>query len=136
MCNADVSPISWRLNLPIGAVLAPNLETTHTCRNFSKIVEWARENEALDLRQAVTDEERQEIIDNPPFDQAAWEDLSEFWPSFPGNTYFKQWQNGWNETDEGRAFWQQWKIDEAAKTTQLPEFVEPHTHQPQHSNQL
>lgn len=128
MCNADVSPITWRLNLPVGAVLAPNLETTHTCRNFSKIVEWARMHEATDLRQEVTQEERQEIIDNPPFDQTAWEDLSEFWAAFPGNTYFKQWQTGWNETDEGRAFWHQWHIDQAQKHEDLPEFVEPHDH--------
>ncbi len=71
-------------------------------------------------RQDVTAEERQEIIDNPPFDQSAWEDLSEFWPSFPGNTYFKQWQVGWNETQEGRVFWQQWEITQAAKQNKLP----------------
>jgi len=126
MCNVDVSPLTWRLNLPVGAVLAPNLETTHTCRNFSKIVEWAREHEALGLQQAVTEQERQDIIDNPPFDQTAWEDLSGFWPAFPGNKYFKQWQDGWNETVEGQAFWRQWNIDQAGRKEELPDFVDPH----------
>ncbi len=127
MCSADVSPISWRLNVPVGLVLAPQLETTHTCRNFTKIVEWAHEHEAADLRQILTEEERQDIIDNLPFDQSAWEDLSEFWPPFPGNKYFKQWQDGWNDTAEGRAFWAKWEAEHEASVLQ-DEFVDMHSH--------
>jgi len=111
MCNADVSPISWRLNVPVGRVLAPQLETTHSCRNFTKIVEWAREHEAKGLRQELTEDERRAFLADPPFDQSAWEDLSGFWAQFPGNTYFKQWQEGWNETQEGREFWKQWTAE-------------------------
>jgi hypothetical protein len=99
MCNADVSPLSWRLNEPVGKVLAPQLETTHTCRNFSKVVEWARTHEAKDLRTALTEEEIRSIRENPPFEQTAWEDLSSFWKMFPGNKYFKQWRE--NVTVDG-----------------------------------
>jgi len=95
MCHADVSPISWRLNVPVAQVLAPHLETTHTCRNFAKVVEWAKEHEAKDLRVHLTPEEISSILENPPFDQGPWEDLSSFWKMFPGNKFFKEWmENG------------------------------------------
>ncbi|KAH8889433.1 hypothetical protein GQ53DRAFT_652198 [Thozetella sp. PMI_491] len=128
MCNADVTPISWRFNVPVGEVLGPHLETTHTCRNFTKIVEWAREHEAVGLRQVLTPEERRELLENPPFDQSAWEDLSEFWPQFPGNKYFKQWQVGWNETSEGRSFWAEWQARKADSIEASPQFVDAHSH--------
>jgi len=93
MCHADVSPISWRLNVPVARVLAPRLETTHTCRNFTKIQEWAREHEAKTLRQELTPEEIAAILEDPPFDQSPWEDLSSFWEQFPGNKFFKEWRD-------------------------------------------
>ncbi|KAB5563094.1 hypothetical protein GE09DRAFT_1219675 [Coniochaeta sp. 2T2.1] len=115
MCNADVAPISWRLNVPVGRVLAPQLETTHTCRNFTKIVEWAREHEAKGLRQELTDREREAFLADPPFDQSPWEDQSGFWQAFPGNPFFKQWREGWNETAEGREFWEKWMLEQKMK---------------------
>jgi len=93
MCHADVSPISWRLNVPVATVLAPHLETTHTCRNFTKVVEWAKEHHADNLRVELTQDEIDAILKDPPFDQGPWEDLSRFWRDFPGNKFFREWRD-------------------------------------------
>ncbi|KAG9185549.1 hypothetical protein G6011_06880 [Alternaria panax] len=45
MCHADISPLQFRINA-INGILAPDLATRHTCRDFSKIHQWAKEREA------------------------------------------------------------------------------------------
>lgn len=99
MCHGDVAPISWRLNVPTAKFLAAHLETTHVCRNFTKIREWGRAHEAKELRIELTPEEIKSILDDPPFDQNPWEDASSFWRDFPGNPFFKEWRN---EEKEGQ----------------------------------
>jgi hypothetical protein len=40
MCSSDIGTIYWRWNEKRGRTLA-NTQTTHVCRNFEKIREWA-----------------------------------------------------------------------------------------------
>jgi hypothetical protein len=42
MCSADISPLSWEW-VPDLQKYVPNMRSTHVCRNFEKIQEWARE---------------------------------------------------------------------------------------------
>jgi hypothetical protein len=43
MCHADVSPITFRWE-PRKLRLVPELNSEHTCRNFSEIHSWAWEH--------------------------------------------------------------------------------------------
>jgi hypothetical protein len=42
MCSSDISTIYWSWNEERGRTLA-NAQTTHVCRDFEKIREWASE---------------------------------------------------------------------------------------------
>ncbi|KJX92026.1 hypothetical protein TI39_contig5958g00001 [Zymoseptoria brevis] len=44
-CTGDISPLRHRIN-GINGILAPDLAARHTCRNFTKIKEWAKERQA------------------------------------------------------------------------------------------
>ncbi|PPJ53115.1 hypothetical protein CBER1_11780 [Cercospora berteroae] len=41
MCHGDISPLRYRINV-LNGILGPDLAGRHTCRNFSKILDWAR----------------------------------------------------------------------------------------------
>jgi hypothetical protein len=43
MCSADVTPYTWTWNETI-QLHANRISTPHTCRNFDKIRDWAREH--------------------------------------------------------------------------------------------
>lgn len=92
MCHADVSPVSWRLNVPVRKMLIPQLSTTHTCRNFSRIHEWAREHRAGAWNYNVTADVAEEIIRHSGFDQAPDEDIEDQYENFPGDTFFRYWR--------------------------------------------
>jgi hypothetical protein len=42
-CSADISTIYWAWD-PERNATVPNAKTTHVCRNFIRIQEWAREH--------------------------------------------------------------------------------------------
>ncbi|OJJ42509.1 hypothetical protein ASPZODRAFT_76693 [Penicilliopsis zonata CBS 506.65] len=92
MCHADVAPISFHINVPVSSGIFPRLATTHTCRNFTKVQEWARDHKAGEWNFSVSPEEAEQIIRTAGFDQSPLEDIEFLWPSFPGNTFFKHWQ--------------------------------------------
>lgn len=61
MCNADVSPVT-EIWYESAGLWAPNFKTTHTCKNFPAILEWAlargpkaRENQPFG-KEVATDE--------------------------------------------------------------------------------
>jgi hypothetical protein len=93
MCHADVSPISFHVNLPENKGIFSRLATTHTCRNFEKLQDWAKSHSAGDYKYLLTPEQAQEVIDTAGFDQSPEEDIERFWPSFPGNLFFKHWRD-------------------------------------------
>ncbi|PYI07694.1 hypothetical protein BO78DRAFT_366516 [Aspergillus sclerotiicarbonarius CBS 121057] len=92
MCHADVSPISFHVNVPAKTGIFPRLATTHTCRNFTKIQDWARHHEAGNWNFSLTRDEADEIVRTAGFDQSPLEDIEFLWELFPGNTFFKHWQ--------------------------------------------
>ncbi|KAJ5726232.1 uncharacterized protein N7483_007589 [Penicillium malachiteum] len=92
MCHADVAPVSFHINIPASTGIFPRLATTHTCRNFTKIQDWARNQQAGDWNFSVTPLEAEEIIRTAGFDQSPLEDIQFLWPHFPGNKFFKHWQ--------------------------------------------
>ncbi|KAK8044802.1 hypothetical protein PG993_004826 [Apiospora rasikravindrae] len=92
MCHADVSPVSWRLNVPVKKMLIPQLSTTHTCRNFSRIHEWARAHRAGAWNYNVTADVAEDIIRHSGFDQAPDEDIEDQYENFPGDPFFRYWR--------------------------------------------
>lgn len=52
MCSADISPISWHWNEEVGK-LRPIENSTHTCRDFGAIQQWARDRQALAWDESV-----------------------------------------------------------------------------------
>lgn len=67
--------------------------TTHTCRNFNKITEWAKANAAPDFQYMINDTEvLQQIIDESGFDNSPEENMEGLWELFPGNKFFKHWR--------------------------------------------
>lgn len=42
MCDVDLSPVT-EIWYETAEIWAPNFKTTHTCRNFSQILDWALE---------------------------------------------------------------------------------------------
>ncbi|KAI0151866.1 hypothetical protein GGR57DRAFT_513842 [Xylariaceae sp. FL1272] len=102
MCHADISPVAWRLNVPIRKMIIPRLSTTHTCRNFSKIHEWAREHSAGDWNFNVTADIAEEILRTAPNDQGPDEDIEEFYMAFPGDTFFRYWREHPEEAAQAR----------------------------------
>ncbi|PMD63757.1 uncharacterized protein K444DRAFT_626451 [Hyaloscypha bicolor E] len=103
MCHSDVSPVSWHLNMPKRNVIIPQLSTTHTCRNFTKIQEWAMENSAGDWNYMVDSKEAaDEILRTAGFDQAPDEDMGSQYDKFPGDPFFKYWRDHPEEAAEAR----------------------------------
>lgn len=92
MCHADISPIPWRVNIPANNVIIPRLSTTHTCRNFTRIQDWARENSAGKWNYNLSDEQAEEVIRLAGFDQGPGEDIEHLYKLFPGNKFFKYWR--------------------------------------------
>ncbi len=70
MCHADVSPIPFHVNSPKNTAIVPRLETTHTCRDFGRIQQWAREHAAGEWDFSVNPDKVQDIIEGSGFDQA------------------------------------------------------------------
>jgi len=71
----------------------PRLATTHTCRDFGKIQNWARDNAATGYDWAVTPDQAEGIIADSGFDHSPWEDIEFLWERFPGNKFFKHWRD-------------------------------------------
>jgi hypothetical protein len=93
MCHADVAPIPFHVNVPANFGIFPRLATTHTCRDFSKIQQWARDHSAGEWDFNVNPEKAQEIIDASGFDNSPEEDIQFLWRLFPGNLWFKYWRD-------------------------------------------
>lgn len=58
MCHSDISPIVWQWTEPQHSVKIHG-GIVHTCRNFEKIHQWAREHalqEAIDMSLFVDDD--------------------------------------------------------------------------------
>ena len=102
MCNADVSPVPFRVNVPSNKVIVPRLSTTHTCRNFTKIQDWAKSHQAPDWDFNVTPEQAQEITKESGFDNSPWESIEDQYEFFPGDTFFKYWRDHPEEASEAR----------------------------------
>ena len=102
MCHADVSPISWHVNVPARKGIFPRLATTHTCRNFTKIQEWSREHFAGAWNYNITQDEAREIIRTAGFDQSPEEDIEFLYEQFPGDTWFRYWREHPKEAEEAR----------------------------------
>ncbi len=102
MCHADVAPIPFRVNFPANHVIVPRISTTHTCRNFTKIQEWAKAHKAGIWDYKVTSEQAVEIMRASGFDNAPWEDIQDQYMAFPGNRYFKYWRDHPEEAEAAR----------------------------------
>ncbi|KAK3368288.1 hypothetical protein B0H63DRAFT_565013 [Podospora didyma] len=70
MCHADISPIPFHVNAPKNTGILPRLQTTHTCRNFERIQQWARDHSAGEWDFNVNPEKAQEIIEASGFDNS------------------------------------------------------------------
>ncbi|KAK3688793.1 hypothetical protein B0T22DRAFT_460242 [Podospora appendiculata] len=102
MCHADVAPIPFRVNFPANKAIVPRLATTHTCRNFTKIQQWAKEHRAGSWNYNVTAEQAEEIMRASGFDNAPGEDIQDQYMAFPGNTYFRYWREHPEEAEAAR----------------------------------
>ncbi|KAK4043257.1 hypothetical protein C8A01DRAFT_43745 [Parachaetomium inaequale] len=114
MCHADVAPIPFRVNFPANKVIVPRIATTHTCRNFTKIQEWAKAHKAGAWNYKLTPEQADEMMRASGFDNAPWEDIQDQYMAFPGNTYFKYWRDHPEEAEAAR------RKSEAAKQASEP----------------
>lgn len=93
MCHSDVAPIPFHVNVPARKGIFPRLATTHTCRNFTKIQEWAREHAVGEWKYKFDNlEEAMEVIDAVDWDQGPGENIQELYYLFPGDQYFEYWQ--------------------------------------------
>jgi len=63
MCNGDVSPLSWHVNVPVKTFAVPRFATAHTCRNFEKIRAWGKANSAGNFNFSLTPAKATEIIE-------------------------------------------------------------------------
>ena len=94
MCQSDVAPVSFHVNIPFNRGIFPRLATTHTCRNFTKVQEWAKKHEAPEFEFMISDQAKlQEIIDESGFDHSPEENMEGLYMMFPGNRYFKYWRD-------------------------------------------
>ncbi|CAE7193445.1 hypothetical protein P3342_009432 [Pyrenophora teres f. teres] len=94
MCQSDVAPVSFHVNIPFNRGIFPRLAATHTCRNFSKVQEWAKEHRAPEFEFMISDPEKlQEIIHESGFDHSPEENMEGLYWMFPGNKFFKHWQD-------------------------------------------
>jgi len=92
MCHADVAPMSYRVNVPASFGIFPRIATTHTCKNFTKIQEWAREHAAGEWNYNVTKAQAKEIVETSGISNEPEEDIQFLYRFFPGNKWFKYWQ--------------------------------------------
>ena len=92
MCHADVSPIPFHVNIPKAAGIFPRLATTHTCRDFGKIQQWAVDHSAGNWNFTLEPEQAKEIVETAGFDQSPEEDIQGLWALFPGNKFFRYWR--------------------------------------------
>ena len=78
MCHADVTPLPWRVEDPPTSRLTPRLATTHVCRNFTKIQNWAIEHNLRNREINLTPDQLQEYLENPAYANSidTWENLS------------------------------------------------------------
>ncbi|KAK4240933.1 hypothetical protein C8A03DRAFT_30900 [Achaetomium macrosporum] len=102
MCHADISPISWRVNMPGNHMIIPQLSTTHTCRNFTKVREWAEAHSAGEWNYRVPDDMLDDVVRTAGFDQAPDEDIQHLYKLFPGDTFFKYWRDHPAEAEAAR----------------------------------
>ncbi|KAL3421691.1 hypothetical protein PVAG01_05847 [Phlyctema vagabunda] len=80
----------------------PRLSTSHTCRNFGKIQEWAKENAAGVWDPIITPQQAAEIIQDADFDQSPFEDIEFLYDQFPGNPWFRYWREHPQEAEVAR----------------------------------
>ncbi|CAL1712047.1 unnamed protein product [Somion occarium] len=52
MCSADISVIVWKWNDAENTAF-PRMDTVHSCRNFNKIVDWAKAHRSGDFNMSV-----------------------------------------------------------------------------------
>lgn len=109
MCHADVAPIPFHVNVPVSKGIFPRLATTHTCRNFTKIQEWAKAHTVGEWNFNLTREEAQQVISTASFDQSPDEDIEFLYPKFPGVSWFKYWKEHPDEAEQQR---QKFGLDE------------------------
>ncbi|GAB7336039.1 hypothetical protein MBLNU13_g08855t1 [Cladosporium sp. NU13] len=102
MCHADVAPIPFHVNVPVSKGIFPRLATTHTCRNFTKIQEWARDRTIGEWEFSLTKEKAQSVIKSAGFDQSPDEDIEFLYPKFPGVSWFKYWKSHPKEAEAER----------------------------------
>ena len=102
MCHADVSPISFHVNVPVAHGVFPRLSTSHTCRDFGKIQDWAKRNAAGVWDPIITPQQAEEIIRDAGFDQSPFEDIEFLYDQFPGNPWFKYWREHPKEAEAAR----------------------------------
>lgn len=93
MCHADVAPIPFHVNVPVNKGIFPRLATSHTCRNFEQIQQWAKDHWAGAWDFNLNPEKAEEIIAASGFDNGPEEDIQFMWRVFPGDTYFKHWRD-------------------------------------------
>ncbi|KAF7196920.1 hypothetical protein HII31_01838 [Pseudocercospora fuligena] len=93
VCNADVSPLSFHVNVPFNRGIYPRLATAHSCRDFSLVQEWAKTHHAQGFQGRIYNFTRlQEIIDDTDIDHSTEEDLQDHPDLFPGDEYFHYWR--------------------------------------------
>ncbi|KAG9195013.1 hypothetical protein G6011_00133 [Alternaria panax] len=94
MCQADIAPVSFHVNIPFNRGIFPRLATTHTCRNFTKVQQWAKAHQAPEFDFMIDDPNTlQKIIDESGFDHSPEENMEGLYWMFPGNKYFKHWRD-------------------------------------------
>ncbi|KAH6613836.1 hypothetical protein C7974DRAFT_466359 [Boeremia exigua] len=94
MCQSDVAPLPFHVNIPFNRGIFPRLTTTHTCRNFTKVQEWAKEHRAPNFEFMISDPaELQKIIDDSGFDHSPEENMEGLYMMFPGNKFFQHWRD-------------------------------------------
>ncbi|KAH7030008.1 hypothetical protein B0J12DRAFT_745274 [Macrophomina phaseolina] len=94
MCQADIAPIPFHVNVPFNRGIFPRLATTHTCRNFTKIQEWAKAHRAPEFDFMISDPVKlQKIIEESGFDHSPEEDMEGLYWMFPGNQFFQYWRD-------------------------------------------
>jgi len=93
MCHADVSPIPFHVNVPASTGIFPRLATTHTCRNFTKVQEWAKAHRAENWSWSLRPGEAEEVTQAAGFDRSPDEDIQFLYELFPGHMFFKSWSD-------------------------------------------
>jgi hypothetical protein len=58
MCNADITPVTFKHGEDNDYNIFPKLSATHTCRDFDRVVEWAKE---MQIKDWLDDDEAKQI---------------------------------------------------------------------------